>query len=447
MPKAHTTVSLSDRKIPGFLTWIGFQEERKIKSLASIQHLGATDTEKWIQRKLIELIDSARQKIFLSSFIVAYPKVETALMKASERLRGHIYVLSPLDKSIFKDEHNSSRLSDEERQMLFENQEQRIKELSQAGIYIREHPHCHAKFCVVDRNKALIMTSNLTERSMEQNPEIGFVVTEKTDVIQLDKIFQIAWTRGASRESIPNKIRPLIQTIPPTAEKPDTLSFHPQGNLIWTYHDQQFLLKEIVRLIRQAKTNLRIGSYLIRELHNAKKSDVAEIMMSLKAALSQGVTLEIVVHAPPHRMRGSNLRETERKTLQELLTVPGVNSITIYGHPTIHAKYIIKDDDEAMFFTANIDGIFGLDNGIEVGYRFTTTREVAWLTQYHHKLVGESELALSYEPVLSQLLDNHDTQPLYVKTIVVETDEEKKSTRVDEQIEETNSGPLHMVDI
>jgi len=421
MPERQGSFKLIDKKIPNFLTWIEHKHPVSQKeTVRSFPHLGATDCGLWIKQKLIELIKSAQKKVFLSSFIMDYPEIEETLMEASKRLKGHVYVLSPLDKSIFKDPKFIDRLSEDERGSLSEKQEERVKELSRAGVYIREHTNCHAKFCVMDTSSALIMTSNLTKRSMEENPEIGILINDKKNVAELDRLFQILWTQGATRESIPDKNRPDIRSIPQKSTKKEFASFLPSDNLCWTHHHRHLILDEIVRLIQSAEETLKIASYLIRELHQKKNRATYNLLSGLKEAVQRGVKVEIVVHAPPGRMRGSDLRENERKTLLEMLTIGNKNNVSIFGHPKVHSKYVIKDQKEAVLFTANIDGVFGLDNGIEVGYKISDQVDLVWLTNYHRKLMSESKLLLVYEPQLSHLLERKDAKSLLVRKIIAE---------------------------
>ena len=434
MPEEQIKVSIEDGKIPGLCLLREKKSRYSEHYMQSREFFGATDVDGWIKNTLIDMINSAKKKIFLATFLMVYPDVEKALMDASTRLRGHVYVLTPLDNSVYKEPHQMETLSPEELEEAIEQQEERISELSRAGVYIREHRQCHAKFCVVDQKKALVMSSNLTVRSMEENPELGKILEDRSDVLRLDRIFQRMWVHGAKYELIPDKRRPESKSIPLREDHNDSIAFEPEGDLIWTYHERHHILEEIVRIISTAQSSLRIGSYVLRELHEIADSGGAnQVLVALQEALSRGVNIEIIIHVR-YDASGIIQKDGETHTYQPLFASANTDKFRLYGHQKNHAKYVIADNITAVMFTANIDGRYGLTNGIEVGFILSDPDDISWLNDYHTKLIDEAHRMILCEPALSAQNSVEGLTGLSVSRIQIQSKNKQSSLRLQQKV-------------
>ena len=104
MPEETYKIQIKDGVIPGLCILRRKQSIIDQSNFKSRPSFGATDVDQWIKNTLLDMISSAKKKIFLATFLMDYPEVEEVLMEASERLKGHVYVLSPLDKSVYKEQ-------------------------------------------------------------------------------------------------------------------------------------------------------------------------------------------------------------------------------------------------------------------------------------------------------------------------------------------------------
>ena len=436
MPEEQTTITLQDGIVSHLCIIREKPTQYNVHQMSSRHSFGATDVDYWIKDTLLDMIASAKKKIFLATFLMVYPEVEQALMEASKRLRGHVYVLTPLDNSVYKDPRRQDELTPEELALAMEQQEERITALSQADVYIREHRKCHAKFCVVDKERALFMSSNLTERSMEENPELGKLIEDRSDVQALDQLFQQMWVHGADYELVPSKVRPDSKSIPHRQDRDDSLPFEPEHSLTWTYREQHHLLHAIIQVISSAKSSLKIGSYVLRELHHEEGTEQSNpLLQAFQDALSRGVQIEIVIHVR-HDALGISQNENETRTYQQLFSHANRDNFRLYGHQKIHAKYVIADDISSLIFTANLDGRYGLTNGIEVGYLLNDPDDISWLCKYHTKLVDEAHRIFVCEPLLSELKHMDEIQMLSVRNVHVHRKTHQASLQFQNQVTE-----------
>jgi phosphatidylserine/phosphatidylglycerophosphate/cardiolipin synthase-like enzyme len=442
LPKDIVKLELEDGVIPSFLVWRKNQQVTKRGKLRSRSEIGATNLDQWIRTTLLSMISRAKKKIFLASFLVIHPDIEKALMEASKRLKGHVYVLSPLDNSIYKDPLFREDLSDEEKSAAFEKQDERIRALSQSGVFIREHSNCHAKFCVVDCIRALIMSANVTKGGMDESPEIGLVVKDPEDVVALEKIFTTLWTKGANRQLIPKMELADIRSIPKREDREDVLDIDYNGNVIWTYHTNHRIIDQLIQLIDSSKEQIQLGTYLFQGLHfQDEAACLGRLMKSFQNALKRGVIFEFVIRIIPSK-KGLDLKKAEIDTLLELFPHAQSDQIKIFGHPRNHAKYLISDNSKAMMCSANFDGAHGLINGIEVGFNIQQPELVKWLLDFHTGLGKESNLILSYEPLLSDLIRKGDVTALNIKHLTCEKQKMESSVNLRDATERILRSPF-----
>lgn len=75
------------------------------------------------------------------------------------------------------------------------------RELRSAGVEVRPMTHLyqHAKMVLVDGAHAFVGSVNFTATSMDDNREIGLVLSEPTNLARLSAVFEADWERSAER--------------------------------------------------------------------------------------------------------------------------------------------------------------------------------------------------------------------------------------------------------
>ncbi|MCL6096727.1 MAG: phospholipase D-like domain-containing protein [Patescibacteria group bacterium] len=72
------------------------------------------------------------------------------------------------------------------------------KELANAGVLVKtlSAPYIHAKLILVDNQKAYVGSVNLSTQSMDQNRELGIILSQKEASETLSSTFEEDWNRG-----------------------------------------------------------------------------------------------------------------------------------------------------------------------------------------------------------------------------------------------------------
>lgn len=78
---------------------------------------------------------------------------------------------------------------------------QGIATIKQSGVQVREDPHLymHAKIIVVDNRVAFVGSENISSQSLDQNRELGILVSDQAALHTLETTFQYDW--GASQNT------------------------------------------------------------------------------------------------------------------------------------------------------------------------------------------------------------------------------------------------------
>ncbi len=72
---------------------------------------------------------------------------------------------------------------------------QGIATIKQSGVQVREDPHLymHAKIIVVDNQLAFVGSENISSQSLDQNRELGILVSDQSALNRLESTFQYDW--------------------------------------------------------------------------------------------------------------------------------------------------------------------------------------------------------------------------------------------------------------
>ena len=72
---------------------------------------------------------------------------------------------------------------------------QGIAAIKQGNVTVREDPqlYIHAKIIVADGSKAFVGSENISTQSLDQNRELGILVSDTTVLSKLQSTFQADW--------------------------------------------------------------------------------------------------------------------------------------------------------------------------------------------------------------------------------------------------------------
>lgn len=75
-----------------------------------------------------------------------------------------------------------------------------ISTLKQSNIQVREDPHLymHAKIIIVDGTEAFVGSENISSQSLDQNRELGIIVSDSSVLNTLQQTFQRDWNQSQS---------------------------------------------------------------------------------------------------------------------------------------------------------------------------------------------------------------------------------------------------------
>lgn len=364
-----------------------------------ISHLFTDDVAKvpHLREELLKLIGSAKRKILFCSFLFADEQIVEALAAAAERLRGGVYVLTALkdftpDLSDLEEELEQRAETERIRR---QRHDQNLRRLSQAGAWLRGIKDCHAKFCVVDDEVALVTSANATEEAYTRNPENGVVVREPAVARELGRLFAEAWRYTANLESMPGGDLDVRSLNPGPLPPWERLAGAEPLRVVATFgQTERSLLESTLALIDGARQELVIASY------SAVGLQKHAVGAALKRALERGVRLLLVLRPRPN--------EDQQATCSWLLEGVPPEQLCVRGHRLTHAKAIVADGRRALLWTGNLDGHHGYDNGIDVGIEFSQPEAVRLVRDYVVALAGRCEYSGVFGPTLAELADTEE---------------------------------------
>jgi len=91
------------------------------------------------------------------------------------------------------------------------------------------------------------------------------------------------------------------------------------------------------------------------------------------------------------------------------LRLMSCKSVSMRGHPDLHAKHAIADNTSGLLFTANLDGNHGLNTGLEVGVRLSKEAS-QHISEWHDTLFDTFPLELVISPTSSELSKRKGTK-------------------------------------
>lgn len=352
-----------------------------------VEHVATWQGSPGIRRRILRALREAQGKVLFCSFIFADEQIVDALCEVAERLRGGVYVITSLDRDLRPDRSEAEDSFDEDRR---EAHRAALARLSQAGAWLRGVPDCHAKFCVVDDELAIVTSANATREAYERNPENGVALRDRSVAHELGRLFAHLFIERPGFDSPPGD-RPDVKSLRAPRTVPRWRPRERSGptRLVATVHDEETHLVDCAtELIDAARRTLVIATYSVVDLEDHPVGG------ALRAALDRGVRLLLVV-------RPRNLHDPQRAALDWLLADRDPEQVCLVGHRWTHAKALIADGARALVWTGNLDGQHGWTSGIEVGL---DTRDPA-LVEHVERYVGRLAHACDARPVWGEALE------------------------------------------
>ena len=342
MTSTTPDLDLGSRRIPG---WYWMQSGNRREPYLPRADAAAGElrpcfsyerSEPSIKEAALNLIENAKEKIFLASFRFVDDDLREALRRAAERLQGGVYVVISIDDD--KDLRDTldfavSYEEDEEEDWYDEtdptatandiNEQENKKhysDLCASGVWVRGHPSFHAKFLVVDDCKALVSSANLESTALSDafdrpgrapgfdavTGECGVVSTRPADTELLGRFFARLWYAECTWDAPPSdhyKLGPR-STVPAWF----TVARTPLGAAgpIWTGSGDRLILEAIHEISALARNDLVLATFSAKGLE--EHHDL--LFDPVRAALDRGVRVRLLLRSRNYD-RGQDVSDPE----------------------------------------------------------------------------------------------------------------------------------------
>jgi phosphatidylserine/phosphatidylglycerophosphate/cardiolipin synthase-like enzyme len=347
-----------------------------------------------IKEAALELLASARRKVFLASFRVGEPDLLEALYAAAARLRGGVYVISALDeKSLRKGLRIEA--ADAPDAADIRSQNKRFEDMTSRGIAVRGHESCHAKLLVVDDRVALVSSANLEtsalvdRRERDATGESGAVVSEPEEVARLSRFFTRLWY-ACPFEMPPGEDHTVQERAPvPSPCRVPVPGVASRAGVIWTYDDERGILETIHDVIGRARERLLLTTFGLNGVAERRELLLDPLERALDAH-----PLQVSLLA-----RARNNLETHRRDAEALAGL----GVSIHADSLNHAKAAIADERHGALFSANFDAQHGLLSGVEVGVRLDGQPALKEAVRYFDHAIANADLAFVARPTQREM--------------------------------------------
>ncbi|MFW9996881.1 MAG: phosphatidylserine/phosphatidylglycerophosphate/cardiolipin synthase family protein [Candidatus Odinarchaeota archaeon] len=286
---------------------------------------------------LLSAINSARETLMLSSFILSDEEMVDALLEASAR-KVRCYLLFATETMLSKEYREE--LTDYDQKTV--NFHKAMLDKLAGRALARTSDHLHAKYLLIDpgtaNEKGFVSTANFTKEALERNPEIGVVLTRE-EIAEAYDFFRKGFWEESNRELIREGHWDSVKKVKIT-------SHLPQSRITTTSTEDNRLRDELLNIINEADKKLIVSTYGFELEH--------EVVQTL---VKKSRAVETVVLTRP--------REKNYSTLNALLG----DKAKIIGMEYLHAKFVLDPvNNRGVVMTANIEPR-GLDTGYEIGIR------------------------------------------------------------------------------
>jgi cardiolipin synthase A/B len=347
-----------------------------------------------IKEAALELLSSARHKVFVASFRIGDTDLLNALYNAADRLHGGVYVISALDerslrKGLETEDADAPGADD------IRAQNKRFEDMTSRGISVRGHENFHAKFLIVDDRVALVSSANLETSAFNDTKsrgvtgENGFVVSDKNEVLRLARYFTRLWhdctyeMPPGEDHTVQNRTASASPCRVPVAE----LGLSP--SVIWTYNGELGIRDSIHDIIGRARRRLLLASFslngmtahpelLLRPLERAMRTHYLQVSLLIRARNNH----------PQTRHGATALADLGVRICADSLT---------------HAKAVISDERHGALFSANFDADHGLLSGAEVGVRLDGNQALDEAVRHLQHAMAHADLKFAPNPTQTEM--------------------------------------------
>ena len=302
----------------------------------------ASGRNRELASRIISMLTGAREKVVLSSFLLADRDMEDAVLAAAER-KVRVYVLLASEARLDIEDN------DGEFEKAVRDQHREMQHRLGGHALFRSAPHFHAKFVLADPGggdgAGFLLTANLTREALERNEELGVELTSE-EVEEAFALARWAFWEYAEHELIDPADR--FRSVKPlgSVEHPG-----PSLHVLATTSESRELLAEATRLVEAASGELVVASFGWDEDH--------EIVEFLRVRAREGLDVTAL----------ARVRESQMPALLALAE----SGVRVLGFKWLHAKALCADGDKALVMSANLQPD-GLDRGFELGVRLDGDR-------------------------------------------------------------------------
>jgi hypothetical protein len=334
---------------------------RKDSAGEDYEHVFTNRDASTIKEHALRLIRSARRRIFIASFRIGDKDLIQELERAVHRLRGGVYVISALDERSLA--RGLSDL-DEDAGVDIQAQKKDFALLARAGMFVRGHESCHAKFMVVDDSEALVSSANLESSAFQRVTEGGFargptgengvLIRDLKEVDRLSRLFTRMWFSECTWEILPERNAAAVTARTPSLSPCDVPCIEPGVHgATWTAHKEHFILHALHELILSTNDSLVLSTFSLNGMVENPRFLIEPLSMLIER---RSPSIRILV-------RTRNHFASHRRDATALASM----GVQIFADDLNHAKGAIADNTRGMLFSANFDAAHGLCNGVEVG--------------------------------------------------------------------------------
>lgn len=316
---------------------------------------------------LINMIEEADGVVVISSFIIASPEIEQAILEGASRgLR--VYLMTASEQRLDRDPKTWSE-TDRERA-----DEHRLLLDRLAGhVLVRTAAGFHAKVVVTDpltRPRGLLLTANLVYVDLEANLEVA-VPLDDDEVVETFRVLRWAFWEMAEHE----------------VTEPGRLQAVAAGDVVpWRSPSAPVVVAN--------EHDDSISSSIVDEIRNSDDIVISNfgwtvghpVVTALLEAVRTGVTVTVLARTSDRAKRASN-------ALLELVRA----GARVLGHRRLHAKVVLLEDGRVLVHSSNFVEYRhpGLELGVWLdGARAESVRTIVdeWVENAPWELVTDSAL-------------------------------------------------------
>lgn len=314
-----------------------------------------------LKQEVKTMIREAKEYIKAGNFLFQDPEIISELKDAIQR-NVVVFIISNLKKA-----DEMPYLNDDTQDAAKMNTHiVNLRTLTKLGAHCHSLDNLHAKFIIVDRVKALLMSANFSPNSMNRNTETG-ITLEEDELVELEYTFDKLYSNSdvthvsefKNKNQALRQIKPLdghtfdhfTSRLRLTVASPSSNKFKSFTNLhrceVYTLYDS------ILYVINDAEEYVYIVTWHFKNIHQ-----LPGFIEAVQGAIDRGVTVYLF----------SNDKEQHPKLQLSLDAIDLLKSIGCknYGDENNHSKCVLNERN-GILFTANIDGSAGLRCGFEVG--------------------------------------------------------------------------------